>query len=100
MMGLVGRGRESREGTRMGLWGAAQACAFGLGGILATGAVDLAKAASGSAPLAYGVVFVAEAVLFVLATLYAMRLSGEDTESVAGSVATETDGRWAPAGRN
>jgi len=100
MMGLVGRGRESREGTRMGLWGAAQACAFGLGGILATGAVDLAKAASGSAPLAYGVVFVAEAVLFVLATVYAMRLSGEDTESVAGSVATETDGRWAPAGRN
>jgi BCD family chlorophyll transporter-like MFS transporter len=100
MMGLVGRGRESREGTRMGLWGAAQAVAFGLGGILATGAVDLAKAASGSAPLAYGAVFVTEAVLFVLATLYAMRLSREDTESVAGSVATETDGRWAPAGRN
>jgi len=100
MMGLVGRGRESREGTRMGLWGAAQAVAFGLGGILATGAVDLAKAASGSAPLAYGVVFVTEAVLFVLATLYAMRLSREDTESVAGSAGTETGGRWAPAGRN
>lgn len=100
MMGLVGRGRESREGTRMGLWGAAQAVAFGLGGILATGAVDLAKAASGSAPLAYGAVFVTEAVLFVLATLYAVRLSREDTESVAGSVATETDGRWAPVGRN
>jgi BCD family chlorophyll transporter-like MFS transporter len=100
MMGLVGRGRESREGTRMGLWGAAQAVAFGLGGILATGAVDLAKAASGSAPLAYGTVFVAEAVLFVLATLYAVRLSREDTESVAGSVATEAGGRWAPAGRN
>jgi BCD family chlorophyll transporter-like MFS transporter len=100
MMGLVGRGRESREGTRMGLWGAAQAVAFGLGGILATGAVDLAKAASGSAPLAYGVVFVTEAVLFVLATLYAVRLSREDTESVAGSAATEAGGRWAPAGRN
>ncbi|MCX7051302.1 MAG: PucC family protein, partial [Proteobacteria bacterium] len=100
MMGLVGRGRESREGTRMGLWGAAQAVAFGLGGILATGAVDLAKAASGSAPLAYGVVFVTEAVLFVLATLYAMRLSREDTESVAESAGTETGGRWAPAGRN
>ena len=100
MMGLVGRGRESREGTRMGLWGAAQAVAFGLGGILATGAVDLAKAASGSAPLAYGAVFVTEAVLFVLATLYAVRLSREDTESVTGSVATETDGRWAPVGRN
>jgi hypothetical protein len=46
------------------------------------------------------VVFVTEAVLFVLATLYAMRLSREDTESVAGSAATEADGRWAPAGRN
>ncbi|MBU3748787.1 MAG: BCD family MFS transporter, partial [Burkholderiaceae bacterium] len=62
MMGLVGRGRGSREGTRMGLWGAAQAVAFGLGGIVATGAVDLARLATGSPAIAYGAVFVAEAL--------------------------------------
>jgi BCD family chlorophyll transporter-like MFS transporter len=81
MMGLVGRGRESREGTRMGLWGAAQAIAFGIGGIAATGAVDLARALTGSLPAAYGSVFVAEAALFVLATAFAVRLSREDTQS-------------------
>lgn len=81
MMGLVGRGREQREGTRMGLWGAAQAIAFGIGGIAATGAVDLARAFTESLPAAYGSVFVAEAALFVLATAYAVRLSREDTQS-------------------
>lgn len=81
MMGLVGQGRERREGTRMGLWGAAQAIAFGIGGIAATGAVDLARAFTGSLPAAYGSVFVAEAALFVLATAYAVRLSREDTQS-------------------
>ncbi|NDA42794.1 MAG: hypothetical protein EBX78_04135, partial [Gammaproteobacteria bacterium] len=81
MMGLVGRGRESREGTRMGLWGAAQALAFGIGGIAATGAVDLARALTGSLPAAYGAVFVAEAALFIVATAFAVRLSREDTQS-------------------
>lgn len=81
MMGLVGRGREHREGTRMGLWGAAQAIAFGIGGIAATGAVDLARVFTDSLPAAYGSVFVAEAGLFVLATAYAVRLSREDTQA-------------------
>ena len=81
MMGLVGRGRELREGTRMGLWGAAQALAFGIGGIVATGAVDLARYFTASLPAAYGAVFVAEAALFVVATAYAVRLSREDTQS-------------------
>jgi BCD family chlorophyll transporter-like MFS transporter len=67
----------------MGLWGAAQAVAFGLGGIVATGAVDLARLATGSPAIAYGAVFVAEALLFVWATVYAVRLSREDTASTA-----------------
>jgi BCD family chlorophyll transporter-like MFS transporter len=83
MMGLVGRGRHSREGTRMGLWGAAQAMAFGLGGIAATATVDLARWMTGSVTLAYGLVFVLEAVLFVVATLFAVRLSREDTTTPA-----------------
>ena len=34
MMALVSAGGEKREGVRMGLWGAAQAFAFGIGGFL------------------------------------------------------------------
>ena len=67
MMGLAGAGRGGREGTRMGLWGAAQALAFGLGGLLGTSASDLARAVFGSPSLAYGAVFVAEAALFLIA---------------------------------
>lgn len=97
MMGLVGRGRGSREGTRMGLWGAAQAVAFGLGGIVATGAVDLARWLSGSATVAYGAVFVAEALLFVWATVYAVRLSREDTATPTGALETDALGAAATA---
>ncbi len=43
----------------MGLWGAAQALAFGLGGLLGTGASDLARAAFGGPALAYAAVFAA-----------------------------------------
>jgi MFS transporter, BCD family, chlorophyll transporter len=32
MMAFAGTGAQSREGTRMGLWGAAQAIAFAVGG--------------------------------------------------------------------
>ena len=45
MMALVSDGARSREGVRMGLWGAAQAFAFGLGGFLGTLASDLARLA-------------------------------------------------------
>jgi BCD family chlorophyll transporter-like MFS transporter len=67
MMTLVGRGRERREGVRMGLWGAAQGIAFGLGGISASGASDLAHALLASPGAAYAVVFGLEAVLFGVA---------------------------------
>ena len=43
MMGLAGAGAVSREGTRMGLWGAAQAIAYGLGGVSATALVDFGR---------------------------------------------------------
>ena len=38
MMRLVGEGRSERQGVRMGLWGAAQGVAFGLGGLCGAGA--------------------------------------------------------------
>ncbi len=75
MMGLAASGRESREGVRMGLWGAAQAIAFGIGGFAGTAASDLARKLLDSPAAAYGAVFTAEAVLFVLSVGLAMRAS-------------------------
>jgi MFS transporter, BCD family, chlorophyll transporter len=80
MMKAVSEGRASREGTRMGLWGAAQAIAFGLGGIIGTTAVDVATHLSGTPVIAYASVFATEAVLFLIATVFAMHLSQRDFE--------------------
>lgn len=67
MMRLAGEGRASREGVRMGLWGAAQAIAFGLGGLGGAVASDLARWLITDTGSAYAAVFAAEAVLFVAA---------------------------------
>ncbi len=67
MMGLAGDGRDSRAGTRMGIWGAAQALAFGAGGLAGSAASDAARALLGSPSVAYGAVYVAGSVLFVAA---------------------------------
>jgi BCD family chlorophyll transporter-like MFS transporter len=75
MMQLAGQGRASREGTRMGLWGAAQAVAFGLGNIVGTGAADLARWLLDSDAAAYGVVFLAEAALFLASAMLAARVA-------------------------
>jgi BCD family chlorophyll transporter-like MFS transporter len=75
MMALAGHGRGGREGTRMGLWGAAQAIGFALGGVLGTATSDLARALLGSQTAAYGSVFAAEAVLFVASAVLAARIA-------------------------
>jgi MFS transporter, BCD family, chlorophyll transporter len=74
MMRLAGAGGAGREGVRMGLWGAAQAIAFGMGGFLGTVASDAAQAVFGSAALAYSSVFALEAVLFVAAAVIAITI--------------------------
>jgi BCD family chlorophyll transporter-like MFS transporter len=74
MMGFVDKGARAREGVRMGLWGAAQAIAFGAGGILGTLASDVARFFLGSPGLAYACVLAGEAVLFLLAAFLASRL--------------------------
>jgi BCD family chlorophyll transporter-like MFS transporter len=71
MMALAGHGRRGREGLRMGLWGAAQAIAFGLGGFLGTVAVDLTKFLYGAPEVAYAIVFGAEAALFLASAVLA-----------------------------
>lgn len=75
MMALAAHGRESREGVRMGLWGAAQATGFALGGVLGTAASDLARWLIGSQVTAYVTVFAAEALMFVLAAVLARRIA-------------------------
>ena len=57
----------------MGLWGAAQAIAFGAGGFLGTVLVDAAGWLLGDSPVAYGVVFGLEALGFFAAQLLAQR---------------------------
>ncbi|TXM89636.1 PucC family protein, partial [Methylobacterium sp. WL116] len=52
----------------------AQGVAFGAGGFLGTVAVDLARLVTPEAVHAYAAVFLAEALLFVLATLIALRI--------------------------
>lgn len=74
MMALAGRGREAREGTRMGLWGAAQALAAGFGGLLGAAAVDVMRLLANGDAVAFGAVFLAEAALFVIAALLALRV--------------------------
>ena len=73
MMSLASQNNDRREGTRMGLWGAAQAIAAGFGGLLGTILVDLLRLANFSHSDAYGTVFFFEAALFALAASIATR---------------------------
>jgi BCD family chlorophyll transporter-like MFS transporter len=58
--------RQARAGLRMGLWGAAQAIAFGVGGFAGTVAADIARLLFQSTAHAYVVVFAIESALFLL----------------------------------
>lgn len=65
---------QNQEGIRMGIWGAAQAIAFGLGGFAGTVGVSIAQALTGNVPFSYALVFGLEACLFVLSALIALRI--------------------------
>jgi len=107
MMRLAGEGREAREGVRMGLWGAAQAIAFGIGGLAGAAASDVARWLIGSPGPAYASVFALEAALFVVSAFMAARIgrsgAGEfridPSEPVRGSSAPLGDYRVAGAER-
>ena len=83
MMRLVGRGAKSREGTRMGVWGAAQGVAFGVGGFLGPAAADLGQHVFDAPAAAYGAVFVLEAILFLAAATLALRIRETATDTLA-----------------
>ena len=91
MMALAGAGRSGRIGTRMGLWGAAQAMAAGFGGLAGAALADVLRLwlTDGQA---FGAVFVIEAGLFLAAAALAARLmngrvlAGRNSPAVAGLV--------------
>ncbi len=66
MMELAGQGKNAREGTRMGLWGAAQAIAAAFAMLIGTLAVDIMELMSFDTASAYGLVFSLEACLFLI----------------------------------
>jgi BCD family chlorophyll transporter-like MFS transporter len=72
MMNLASAGHRDREGTRMGLWGAAQAIAYATGGFLGTLLSDAARHVLPSVSLSYALVFAAEAGLFIFAACLAI----------------------------
>jgi len=83
MMALAHKGEAAGAGVRMGLWGAAQAVAFAVGGLFSTTLVDSARHFLGSPAAAFGIVFCAEAALFIIAARFAVRMASTDGESMA-----------------
>ncbi len=73
MFSLAGDGAGGREGTRIGIWGTAQALGFGLGMVAGAGLLDLARALIHDGP-AFASVFLTEGILFAIAALVAMRV--------------------------
>jgi BCD family chlorophyll transporter-like MFS transporter len=80
MMGLAGAGRSSREGVRMGVWGAAQAGAFAIGGFLGASGVDVMRGLLHQNAAAFLVVFIGEGVVFLISAVLAARLEGQASQ--------------------
>ena len=74
MMGLAREGKTAREGARMGIFGAAQAIAFGLGSFLGTAAADVMRSIVAHDAVAYGTVFCLEGLAFLVAAGLAFQI--------------------------
>ncbi len=74
MMQLAHEGKEKTEGTRIGLWGASQAIAFGIGGFLGAICSDIARVFINDVGSAYAIVFFAECILFFVAAKIAQSI--------------------------
>ena len=89
MMALAGASRARREGIRMGVWGAAQAIAFGIGGFAGTALIDIARILIAEhTALAYAVVFASQAALFVVSAWLAINLGVQRKPATIVSAAT------------
>jgi len=58
----------------MGVWGAAKATAFAVGGFAGAAGVDIGRSLFGSTPSAFVAVFIVEAGLFIAAAIVAVRV--------------------------
>jgi BCD family chlorophyll transporter-like MFS transporter len=74
MMRLAVADGLGKEGVRIGLWGGAQAIAFGLGGLLGAIASDAARLIIADTAHAYSSVFAVEAFLFIVSAKFATRI--------------------------
>jgi MFS transporter, BCD family, chlorophyll transporter len=72
MMALAGGNGPGTEGLRMGVWGASQAIAFGLGGLTGAVGVDVMRGLTATDAQAFSSVFTIEAFLFLVAAFLAM----------------------------
>jgi BCD family chlorophyll transporter-like MFS transporter len=81
MMGLAGAGAKTREGVRMGVWGASQAIAFGAGGLIGALGVDIARKVQAHDGSAFQLIFAIEAALFVIAAALALRATSAGSAS-------------------
>lgn len=88
MMELAASAGKGKEGVRVGLWGAAQGIAFGLGGLAGTAASDLARILLSDTPVAYAAVFAAEALLFIFSATLAARLTLPAKQRLAAETKT------------
>ncbi|MFN3936498.1 MAG: BCD family MFS transporter [Gemmobacter sp.] len=88
MMQLAGQGRGAREGTRMGLWGAAQAVAAGFAGFMGAAMADVLRLFL-APPAAFGTVFLTQAALFLSAAFMGRRIIGASVAAPAPRLVPE-----------
>jgi BCD family chlorophyll transporter-like MFS transporter len=88
MMELAHHGEAGSAGVRMGLWGAAQAVAFALGGVFGTLLVDAIRYFFGSPVAAFAAVFAAEALLFFAAARFAARAGSRSEQRTSAGMTT------------
>ena len=98
MMRLAHEGGPARAGIRMGLWGAAQALAFGIGGLVGTGASDIAHHLLALPGSAYATVFGLEGMVFLLSAVLAWRISQPTSASAEGDSPNHVFHPGAPLG--
>jgi MFS transporter, BCD family, chlorophyll transporter len=90
-MFTVALGDKTREGIRMGLFGASQAIAFGAGGFAGTVIADFVRTVTQSSAVGYGSVFGIEAILFVVSALLALQLGAAKTKANPFVLAAQHD---------
>ncbi|MEM0987873.1 MAG: BCD family MFS transporter [Pseudomonadota bacterium] len=87
MMGLAStgtrQGSAAREGTRMGVFGAAQSMGFALGAAFGAAALDVLRSQLPDLAQAYGAVFAFEGVLFLIAAVLARIAAGAVSQQAA-----------------